>query len=571
MKRITQIARGAALAIALLIAPQVQAGTSILFGGDTHFGENYNNDDVLTIEGYQYTIENFTSFLQQADAVVVNLETPITDLEESPLTGKSYLHWADPVLTPFHLLANNISVASLANNHTLDFGVPGLDQTFSVMQAEGFEWFGAGSDVTEAKAPWTQTFQVGNRSFTLVVIGAFEYRASYDADYNWFASDTNPGAYTLSARDIGAQVAAIKDVTPDVFVVAFPHWGSNYAWKTSDQTEMGHELINSGVDMVIGHGAHMLQEVELYQDRWIVYSLGNLVFNSLGRYASENAPPHSLILEMDLEDNGQAVEANFRLFPTFTDNRITGFQSRFVTPAEFDYVESLLLTRGGTGSWDSLYSEGQDADGNPYLELPLLDGHTRTVLQYDNFEPETLGNYTLGSTSDADLKSAGHQHCVAGSCIRLQDDNGIESSFFTTNGFDASGYDRLEIDYWMKSRFGETGDEYYVKYFDGTTWHTVATFVLGVDFVHDDIQNRVVVVDGSQYTMSSEAKILFEAAGGDNTDDLYFDQVRVSGVAEMAPASVPGLSAWTMMGLVASLGFFGVSTTRRRSMSHLSG
>ena len=244
MKRMTQIARGAALGLALLTAPQAHAGTNILFGGDTHFGENYNNDDVLVIEGYQYTIENFASFLQQADAVVVNLETPITDLEESPVKGKSYLHWADPVLTPLHLLANNISIVSLANNHTLDYGVPGLDQTFSVLQAEGFERFGAGNDLTEAEAPWTRTFQIGNRSFTLVVIGAYEYRSSYDENYDWYASDTNPGAYTLSARDIGAQVAAIKDVTPDVFVVAFPHWGSNYNWKTSDQTEMGRELID---------------------------------------------------------------------------------------------------------------------------------------------------------------------------------------------------------------------------------------------------------------------------------------------------------------------------------------
>jgi poly-gamma-glutamate capsule biosynthesis protein CapA/YwtB (metallophosphatase superfamily) len=559
-----QIARGAALGLSLLTAPQAHAGTSILFGGDTHFGENYNNDDVLEIEGYQYTIENFASFLQQADAVVVNLETPITDLEESPFTGKSYLHWADPVLTPRHLLANNISIVSLANNHTLDYGVPGLDQTFSVLQAEGFERFGAGNDLTEAEAPWTRTFQVGNRSFTLVVIGAYEYRSSYDENYDWYASDTNRGAYTLSARDIGAQVAAIKDVTPDVFVVAFPHWGSNYDWKTSAQTEMGHELVDSGVNMVIGHGAHMLQEVELYHDRWIVYSLGNLVFNSKGRYAAENAPPHSLILEMDLEDNGQAVEGGFRLFPTFTDNRITSFQSRFVTSTEFDEVESLLLARGGTGSWDTLYSEGQDADGNHYFELPLLDGHARTVLQYDNFEPETLGNYTLGSANDADLKSPGHPHCVAGSCIRLQDDNGIDSSFFTTQPFDASGYDRLEIDYWVKSRYGENGDEYYVKYFDGTTWHTVATFVYGVDFVHDDIQNRVVVVDGSQYTMSSEAKILFEAAGKDSSDDLYFDQIRVTGVAETVPLSVPGLAAWALAGLVASLGIFGFSTASSR-------
>ena len=49
--------------------------------------------------------------------------------------------------------------------------------------------------------------------------------------------------------------------------MAFPHWGRNYQWKTDDQTEMGHDLIDSGIDMVIGHGAHMMQEVERYSFR----------------------------------------------------------------------------------------------------------------------------------------------------------------------------------------------------------------------------------------------------------------------------------------------------------------
>lgn len=61
--------------------------TSILFVGDTHFGENYQegySENILVSEGYQYTIQNFSPFLHDAESVFANLETPVTDLEESP-------------------------------------------------------------------------------------------------------------------------------------------------------------------------------------------------------------------------------------------------------------------------------------------------------------------------------------------------------------------------------------------------------------------------------------------------------------------------------------------------------
>jgi len=547
------------LLFGLLLAGDAASQTNVLFVGDTHFGENYQenrSENILETQGYPYMIENFTGFLQSADLVVANLETPITDLEESPFVNKSYLHWADPVLTPYHLLENNISVVSLANNHTLDYAVPGYDQTVAVLQSEGFEWFGAGSDDEAAAEPYVREFQVGGNSFTLGVIGAFEYSSTYDEDYDFYADATTPGTNLLSASAIEAQVAALRAEYPGIFIVAFPHWGRNYRFKTDDQTEMGHDLILAGVDMVIGHGAHMIQEVELYHDRWIVYSLGNMVFGSSGRYASNDAPPYGFLLELILEDGGAAIDRQFRLYPIFTNNLLTGFQSRFVTLSEFDEVETLLLDLGGAGSWDALHSLGQDGDGNRYLEFPFVAPSIKTEFMYDDFEPGTLGNYTLGSTADGELKT-GNSYCRYESCIRLQDDNGIESAFYTTNPFDASGQDRIEVEYWTRSRNGEDGDSYFVKYFDGSTYQTVATFVHGTDFTHNDEQNRIVVIDSSSYTMSSEARIMFEASGTDNSDDFYFDQIRVTGFTAVPE---PG---FTML-LILGVGFLGTVEGWRR-------
>jgi hypothetical protein len=546
--------------LCLTLAGEAASQTSILFVGDTHFGENYQenlSENILVTEGYQYTIQNFTEFLQQADTVIANLETPVTDLEESPFPNKSYLHWADPVLAPFHLLSNNISVVSLANNHALDFGLGGLDQTLEVLEDEGFSWFGAGTDDAAAGAPYIHEYQVGDQSFTIAVFGAMEYRSSYDANYDWFAGETAPGVKRLSAVDIAAQVLALKTANPDIFVVAFPHWGSNYSFKTSAQTEMGHDLINAGADIVIGHGSHMMQEVERYQDKWIIYSLGNMVFGSPGRYASADGPPYGLIFELSLEDTGAAVRADFRLYPIFTNNLVTNYQSRYTSEGEFDDAASVLLDLGGTGTWDDVYQEGQDTRGNYYMEFPLIDGLIETEFMYDDFEPGTLGNYTLGSTTDAELK-VDFENCISGSCIRIQDGQGIESSFFTTNSFNASGQDRIEVDFWTRSRDAEDGDSYLVKYFDGTSYQTVATFVQGTDYDPDEVQNRRVVIDSSSYPMSSEARILFEAAGSGNTDDFYFDQIRISGFSAVPE---PGFAVL----LISGFGFLGGLGRSRRT------
>ncbi len=64
---------------------------------------------------------------------------------------------------------------------------------------------------------------------------------------------------------------------------------------------------------------------------------------------------------------------------------------------------------------------------------------------YDNFEDGTTGSYTLGSSTDASLKMDG-KYCPAGSCIRLEDDTGVKSSFYTSDTFNVAGQDQLEID-----------------------------------------------------------------------------------------------------------------------------
>jgi hypothetical protein len=103
-----------------------------------------------------------------------------------------------------------------------------------------------------------------------------------------------PGVASIDPARLAAQVADIRKTDPHAFVVLFPHWGENYRWKTDAQTTTAHACLDAGVDLIIGHGAHMLQEIERYHDKWVVYSIGNFVFNASGRYAANKVDPFGL-------------------------------------------------------------------------------------------------------------------------------------------------------------------------------------------------------------------------------------------------------------------------------------
>ena len=81
----------------------------------------------------------------------------------------------------------------------------------------------------------------------------------------------------MVASKIAVQVVALRREDPTVFVIAFPHWGRDYEQITANQRRLGRALVDAGVDLVIGHGAHLLQGLELYRGRWIAYGIGNFV------------------------------------------------------------------------------------------------------------------------------------------------------------------------------------------------------------------------------------------------------------------------------------------------------
>jgi hypothetical protein len=351
------------------------ARLSIVFAGDTSFGENYQEDrerrgkeNILKSRGYDYTLANFVSTLAGADLAIVNLETPVTNLKNSPFAGqKSYIHYADVKKTPNQLWSSNIRAVSLANNHSFDFGAEGFEQTLRVLGKKGIVCFGAGRDRKSASEPLLVRAAIGSLELRLAVFAAYGARKKALARYDCAATADKGGLAGLSPRRIRDRIRSLKADDPALIAIAFPHWGSNYAWRSERQSRLANEFLDAGIDLILGHGAHMLQEVEWRDGRWVVFSLGNFVFNAPGRYKLLNAPPFSFLAKLLAEPDHGRLAVCVRLYPIVTDNKRTDYQSRFVTDGEFVRVLEVLESRSAnTGPMHF----GRDNTGC-YLGLPV--------------------------------------------------------------------------------------------------------------------------------------------------------------------------------------------------------
>lgn len=210
----------------------------------------------------------------QPDVRLVNLETSVT--RSVHFAADKGIHYR---MSPDNLPALNAArpdVCSLANNHVLDFGISGLEETLDVLSRAGIPVAGAGRDATEAARPVMVPGDGGR-----VVVFSFGTTSS-GVPRGWAATANRPGISLLpdlsddTAAAITAQVSQVKR-RGDVVVVSV-HWGSNWGYDVAPgQVRFAHRLVDGGVDLVHGHSAHHPLPFEIYWDRLVLYGCGDLI------------------------------------------------------------------------------------------------------------------------------------------------------------------------------------------------------------------------------------------------------------------------------------------------------
>jgi poly-gamma-glutamate capsule biosynthesis protein CapA/YwtB (metallophosphatase superfamily) len=213
--------------------------------------------------------------LSAPDARIMNLETAVTQSDE--FAHDKAVHYR---MHPANLPALTVArpdVCVLANNHVLDFGRPGLEETLDSLAGAGLRAVGAGRDADEAHAP--VAVPVGpDRRILVLALGT----PSSGIPPDWAATGDRPGVAYVRDLSSAAAEAAVQRVRrskrPGDIVVASVHWGSNWGYVVPrDQTRFAHALVDGGVDIVHGHSSHHPRTVEAYRGRLILYGCGDFI------------------------------------------------------------------------------------------------------------------------------------------------------------------------------------------------------------------------------------------------------------------------------------------------------
>jgi len=206
------------------------------------------------------------TLLSAADLAIANFENPAPDSFTYHPGG--YVFSADPALIEGVKNAG-IDWVSLANNHILDAGLSGVNETIRNLDRWGIAHGGAGANLAKARAP--SLLRTGQ---TTVAILAYDtIRPAYAA------GKSRSGSNQMTAARVREDVAAARDAGADV-VIVFPHWGVEYtAQPTNLQRALAHAAIDAGADLVLGNHSHWVGAMEIYRGRPIVYSMADFVFN----------------------------------------------------------------------------------------------------------------------------------------------------------------------------------------------------------------------------------------------------------------------------------------------------
>lgn len=247
--------------------------------------KNHGND-------INFTMENMRSILQQDDMTLVNFEGTFTNTKYVPDSkkGNSFLFNIDPAYA-YVLPQNSIEAVSLANNHVMDHGTEGYEDTKKTLD------------------------DVGVKFSTSEDIGLFSVKGITIAMLSYLCIDRYDkpvGGYDNLYDKVAADIAALEKQYP-IVIVSF-HWGNELDYTpTERQKKMGHIAVDAGADLVVGHHSHRINPIEEYNGVYICYSLGNFCF--AGNDKPKDMNSYVFQTRFKINKDGDISNTGFRIIP----------------------------------------------------------------------------------------------------------------------------------------------------------------------------------------------------------------------------------------------------------------
>ncbi len=225
----------------------ITAAGDCTFGTDVNYAGSTSFESEMINQNYDYThfLKLVKPFFENDDLTIVNFEGTLS--ERGARRDKEYAFRGNPEYAKV-LTSSSVEAVNLANNHTLDYGEPAFSDTKNTMEQNGVIWF-EGSNFTITEIKGVKVGLIGSNGLT-------------------YAGKTQFPKLIAKMKEEGAEL-----------IIASFHWGEEGAYVPNEtQIGLAHSAIDNGADLVLGHHPHVLQGIEKYNGKYIVYSLGNFCF-----------------------------------------------------------------------------------------------------------------------------------------------------------------------------------------------------------------------------------------------------------------------------------------------------
>ena len=270
--------------------------------------------NVIAREGMDYPFANVRHLFVEDDLTVINLEGVLADTNEGIMGGRKYNFRGETAYTKM-LTDASVELAVLGNNHANDFGAPGRESTKAALTAAGIGY---------ALDDEPYIFEKNG-----VRIGVLSYLMD---------------AYTERLKRLPEIIGALREEAGCAAVIVCVHAGEEYNLRRSiGQRNFARTAISAGADLYIGHHPHVLQGVEVYQNRNIVYSLGNFVFGGNRRILSEHK--HTIVVRIEMTfEAGEYTGQRMTIHPAIATGTLdrNNYQPYLATGEEAKEVMRIL-------------------------------------------------------------------------------------------------------------------------------------------------------------------------------------------------------------------------------------
>ena len=283
----------------------ISAAGDCTLGTDEYFDPSTSLNAYYDSNGPAYFFQNVKSIFEADDLTIVNMEGTLT--EETTRQDKTYAFKGPAEYTQI-LTDGDVEAANLANNHSHDYGDKSYTDTIAALDAAGITNFG-----------YDRTAVMDVNGVKVGLVGTYELAEGMGCE-----------------DEMISNIKAVEDQGAQIVIVSF-HWGierENYP--TENQVNLAHSAIDNGADLVLGHHPHVLEGIEVYNGKNIVYSLGNFCFGG----NSNPSDKDTMIFQQTFTvQDGELVEDNVTNIIPCSISSDSSYNNYQPTPLEGDEAD----------------------------------------------------------------------------------------------------------------------------------------------------------------------------------------------------------------------------------------